>query len=259
MKLQRFFWFVNRFAIHVVLIVLSAVIIVAITYEKWPLSLIGAIIFLFVLYKWLIRLKILRNSVVVRHGRVFFFIPETTERNRADFVTRGQTIIHLPEYQILGRFFKVEFFFPGRDGSICSCRLSLRFAYSMQPAAWQRAYDSFVEHGEQLSHEVKRVLLKSCDLLELQPAAIPGEDAIREYLVPVISHLNLGLESVGLEVTEVQCLFTEGLTLARYVSDDQQNFENKSTGTVFTWQVRDEEETPGLSGVLMGVDGTVVR
>jgi hypothetical protein len=259
MRLQRFFWFVNRFMIHMLLIVLSAVIIAALTYEKWLFSLFGGILFLFVLYKWLIRLKIHKNSVVVRNGRVFFFVPNTTERDRADFATRGQKIIHLPEYQLLDMPFKVELFFPGREGSVCSCRLSLHLAYSMQPAAWQRAYDSFVEHGEQLPQEVKRLLLKSCDLLKLQPAAIPGEDAIREYLVPVISHLNIGLETVGLEVMEVQCSFTEGLTLARYLAVDQQYFENRSTGTAFEWQVRDDEGGQGSPGALIGVDGSVIR
>ena len=63
MRLQRFVWFVDRFLIHVVLIVLSVVIIFALTKEIWLLSVIGGIVFLFVLYKGLIRLKILRNSV----------------------------------------------------------------------------------------------------------------------------------------------------------------------------------------------------
>lgn len=259
MKLQRFFWFVNRFMIHMLLIVLSAIIIAALTYEKWQISLIGGIVFLFVLYNWLIRLKIHKNSVVVRHGRVFFFVPKTTVRDRADFATRGQKIIRLPEYQLLDIPFKVEFFFPGSEGSVCSCRLSLHLAYSMQPAAWQRAYDSFVEHGEQLPQEVKRLLLKSCDLLGLKPAAIPGEDAIREYLAPIISHLNLGLESVGLEVMEVQCSFTEGLTLARYLAVDQQYFETRTAGTAFEWQVRDDEGAQESPGALIGVDGSVVR
>ena len=81
MKLQRFFWFVNRFMTHLVLIALSAVIIAAITNEKWQLSLIFGILFLFTLYKGLIRLKIPKNSVVVCQGRVFFFVPDATVRN----------------------------------------------------------------------------------------------------------------------------------------------------------------------------------
>jgi hypothetical protein len=259
MRLQRFVWFVDRFMVHVVLIVLSVVIIFALTREIWLLSLIGGIMFLFALYKGLIRLKILSNSVVVRQGRVFFFVPETTVRDRFDFITRGQSVIQLPEYQLLDRPFKVELFFPGREGSLCSCRLSLRFAYLMQPTAWQRAYDSFAAHGERLPHEVKRLLLKSCDLLELQPPSIFGEDAIREYLAPIVSHLNLGLESVGLEIIAVQCSFTEGSTLARFLAGDQQDFEKRSTGDVFKWQVKKEEEAQRSLGALMGVDGSVVR
>lgn len=259
MKLQRFVWFIDRFTIHFVLIALSAVIIFALAHEIWPLSLIGGIIFLFVLYKGLIRLKILKNSVVVRHGRVFFFVPETTARNRADFVTRGQTVIHLPEYQLLDRPFNVELFFPNREGSVCSCRLSLRLAYLIQPEAWQRAYDSFVLHGEHLPLEVKRLLLKSCDLLKLQPLAITGEDEIREYLAPIVSHLNLGLERVGLEVMAVRCSFTEGSTLARFLAADQQDFEERSRGDAFKWQVREDEEAQPAPGALLGVDGSVVR
>ena len=259
MKLQRFVWFIDRFTIHFVLIALSAVIIFALEYKVWPLSLIGGIIFLFVLYKGLIRIKILKNSVVVRHDRVFFFVPETTTRNRADFVTRGQTVIHLPEYQLLDRPFNVELFFPNREGSVCSCRLSLRLAYLIQPAAWQHAYDSFVLHGERLPLEVKRLLLKSCSLLELQPPAITGEDEVREYLAPIVSHLNLGLESVGLEVMAVRCSFTEGSTLARFLAADQQDFEEKSKGKAFQWQVREDKGSSPAAGVLLGVDGSVVQ
>jgi len=259
MKLQRFVWFVDRFVIYLVLILLSAVIIIGLTYEVWLLSLIGGILFLFALYKGLIRLKILRNSVVVRHGRVFFFVPETTVRDRIDFITRGQSIVNLPEYQLLDRPFKVELFFPGHEGRVCSCRLSLRFAYLMQPIAWQRAYDSFVTHGERLPQEVKRLLLQSCDLLELRSAASTSEDGLREYLTPVLSILNKGLEGVGLEVADIQCSFTEGSTLARYLAGEQQEFEQRSTGAVFSWHIREEEGAESATGALLRVDGTVVR
>jgi hypothetical protein len=259
MRLQRLVWFVDRFLIHVLLILLSVVIIFALTYEIWLLSLIGGVVFLFAIYKGLIRLKILRNSVVVCHGRVFFFVPETTVRDRFDFITRGQSVIQLPEYQLLDRPFKIELFYLGGEALVCSCRLSLRFAYLMQPAAWQRAYDSFVAHGERFPHEVKRLLLKSCDMLEFQSVAIPDEEAIQEYLDPIVSRLNQGLEGVGLEVIDVQCSFTEGVTLCRYLAGDQQDFEKKSTGTVFKWQIREVEGAQRPLGALMGVDGNVVR
>jgi len=259
MKIQRLIWFLDRFTVHLVLILLAAVIIYGLNTQLRILSLIVGIIFLFVLYYGLIRLKILKNSVVVRHGRVFFFVPETTVRNRADFVTRGQSVITLPKYQLLDRFFKVELFFQGRDGSVCSCRLSLRLAYLMLPAAWQRAYDSFVAHGERLPHEVSRLLLESCGHLKLQPLTMTGEDAIKEYLVPIVAHLNLGLESVGMEVLDVKCSFTEGSTLARFVADDQRDFEERAAGDDFIWQVRDEEGAPREPGALLGVDGSVVK
>lgn len=259
MKLQRFVWFVDRFTIHFVLIALSAVIIFALEYKVWPLSLVGGVIFLFALYKGLIRIKILKNSVIVRHGRVFFFVPETITFSRAEFVTRGQTVIHLPEYQLLDRPFKVELFSPNGEGGVCSCRLSLRLAYLLQPAAWQHAYDSFVLHGERLPAEVKRLLLQSCDRLVLQPRSGTGEAEVREYLAHIVSQLNSGLESVGLEVVAVLCSFREGATLARFVAADQQDFEEISKDDVFKWHISEDKRATPVAGALLGVDGSVVR
>lgn len=250
MQLHRIVWYVDRFAIYVVLSVLFVVVMFTLAFQQWLISIIAMVMFILALYKGLIRLKILKNSVVVRDGKVLFFVPETTVRNRFDFVSRGQSIVKLPEYQLLDRPFKVEIFYPGREGTVCSCRLSLLFAYLMQPAAWQRAYESFVEHGERLPLEVKKVLLKGCAQIELQPVTITGEDAMREYLTPIVSHLNLVLESVGLEVADVQCSFIEGPTLARLLGADQQDVEKGSTETVFRWQVREEEGAHSGRGAL---------
>lgn len=255
MQLHRIVWFVNRFTIHVVLFVLFVMVAFALAYQQWWLSIIVMVVFALALYKGLIRIRILPNSVVVRDGKVVFFVPETTVRNRFDFVSRGQSIVELPEYQLLDRPFNVEIFYPGLEGTVCSCRLSLFLAYPLLPAAWQRAYDRFMEHGDQLPLEVKKVLLKGCAQIELQPLIQTDEDTVREYLKPVVSQLNLALESVGLEVTDVQCSFTEGPTLARLLGADQQDVEKGSTETVFSWKVREEEESHKGRGVLLEVPG----
>jgi hypothetical protein len=257
MNLHRIVWFVNRFTIYVVLFVLLVVVIFALAYEQWLISIIAMVLFFLALYLGLVRLKILTNSVVVRGGKVVFFVPETTVRNRFDFVSRGQSIVELPEYQLLDRPFKVEIFFPGRERTVWCCRLSLRFAYLMLPEAWQRAYDCFVEHGARLPLEVKKLLQKSCAQIKLQPVAMTGDDAMRGYLTPIVSHLNLALESVGLEVVDVQCSLTEGPTHARLLGADQQDVEKGSTETVFRWQVREEENgSQGVRGGLLEVPGS---
>jgi hypothetical protein len=256
MKLHRIVRFVNRFTIYAVLFVLLVIVIFALAYEQWLISVIAMVVLILALYKGLVRLKILTNSVVVRDGKVVFFVPETTVRNRFDFASRGQSIVELPEYQLLDRPFKVEIFSPGREGTVLCCRLSLLCAYLMLPEAWQRAYDSFVEHGERLPLEVKKLLQKSCADIRLQPVAMTGEEAMREYLTPIVAHLNLALESVGLEVVDVQCSLTKGPTHARLLGADQQEVEKGSTGEVFRWQVREEEASQRGRGALLEVPGS---
>lgn len=255
MKLHRMVWFANRFTIYVVLFVLLVATIVTLAYEYWLVSLVAMVAFFLALYKGLVRLKILTNSVVVRDGKVVFFVPETTVRNRFDFVSRGQSIIELPEFQLLDRPFKVEIFAPGREGTVWCCRLSLRFEYLMQPEAWQRAYDSFVAHGERLPSAVKKLLVESSARMELQPVVMAGEEAMREYLTPIVAHLNRSLADVGLEVVDVQCSFAQGPTLARLLGADQQEAEKGSTEQVFKWQVRKDEGTPKGRGALLAVPG----
>lgn len=255
MKLHRMVWFVNRFTIYAVLFVLLVAIIFTLAYEYWLISVVAMVLFFLALYKGLVRLKILTNSVVVRDGKVVFFVPETTVLNRFDFVSRGQSIVELPEFQLLDRPFKVEIFSPGREGTVWCCRLSLRFEYLMQPAAWQRAYDSFVAHGERLPSAVRKLLVESSARLELKPVTGTGDDAMREYLTPIVAHLNIALADVGLEVVEVQCSFTEGPTLARLLGGDQQEIEKGSTEEVFKWQVRKEEGSSKGRGALLEVPG----
>jgi len=188
--------------------------------------------FLLALYKGLICLKIPAYSLVVRNGKVVFFIPEKTVRNRFDFVSRGQTIVELPHYGLLDRPYKLEIFFPDNEGSLYSCRLSLHLDYLMEPTAWQQAYDSFVLHQERMSLEVRRLLLKSSALLVCRPAPMHGEEDKQEYLKPLVAELNLGLESVGLKIEEADCSFTAGSTLVRFVAAEQEILEKGVTGAV---------------------------
>lgn len=259
MKLQRMVWFVDRFAIYAVLFALLVGLTLALAHELWLISMVILVVFLLALYLGLVRIKILTNSVVVCDGKVLFFVPETIVRNRFDFASRGQRIVELPEFQLLDRPFKVEIFLPGREGRVGCCRLSLRFEYLVQPEAWQRAYDSFVTHGERLPLEVKRVLQKSCAGMELTlPVAATGDEAMREYLAPVVAHLNRALAEVGLEVVEVQCSFAEGPTHARLLGADQQEVEKGVAEEVFRWRVRKEEGGPAGSGGMLEVPGKLL-
>ncbi|MGB9080977.1 MAG: hypothetical protein WCD00_06720 [Desulfuromonadaceae bacterium] len=228
MRIQRIIWVLGRIMFYSLLFVLLAVVIYTLSHDKFMAGMIFGVMFILVLYKGLICLKIPAYSVVVRDGKVVFFIPETTIRNRFDFVSRGQTIVELPHYGLLDRLYKLELFSPDGEGGLYSCRLSLRLNYLMEPAAWQRAYDSFVLHQEKLSLEVRRVLLKSSAHLVCRPVPLQGEEAMQEYLKPLVAELNLGLEDVGLKIEEANCIFTAGSTLVRFVSDDQEIVEKKS-------------------------------
>jgi hypothetical protein len=125
----------------------------------------------------------------------------------------------------------LEIFSPDGAGGVYSCRLSLDLDYLMEPAAWQRAYDSFVVHQERLSLEVKRLLLESSARLVCGPVPSPGDEALQEYLKPLVAELNLGLESVGLNIDEAHCSFTAGSTLVRCVAVEQQILEKRAALT----------------------------
>ena len=256
MRMQRFIWLLGRIAFYSIFVLLSIVVIFTLAHEQWLISLAAMVILVPVIYKGLICLKVPANSVVVRDGTVVFYVPRTIVRNRFDFVTRGQTIVELPEYQVLDRPFKVEIFFPGSDGTVQACRLSLRLFYLMQPAAWQKAYDSFIEYHERLPMAVRRLLVKGADRMVLRPPATAGEDAMRQFLAPIVSALNLELESVGLEVVEAKCSFTAGPALARLVASEQEILDKGVLEEVFRWLIRAEEEEPQRGGwALLGVSG----
>jgi hypothetical protein len=90
----------------------------------------------------------------------------------------------------------------------------------------------------------------------LRPPAATGEDAMRVFLEPVVSALNLELESFGLEVVDVKCSFTAGTSLARLVASEQEILDKEVTEEVFRWQIREDGEEPRKgSWALLGVSG----
>jgi hypothetical protein len=256
MRIQRIIWLSGRIMFYLSLFLLLLVVTFSLAKEHWWTSLAAMVILVLTIYRGLIRLKVPANSVIVRDGKVVFYIPRTTIRNRFDFVTRGQSIVELPEYQVLDRPFKMEIFFPGSEVTVHSCRLSLRLFYLMQPAAWQKAYDCFVEYHERMPMAVRKLLLKSGDGMVLRPPAITGEDAVRRFLTPIVSALNLELGSIGLEVVDVRCSFTAGSSLARLVASEQEILDKGVTEEVFRWLIRADEEEPHKGGwALLGVSG----
>jgi hypothetical protein len=232
MRIQRIIWLVGRIMFYALLFTLLVVVIYTLSHDQFLAGLIFGVMLILALYFGLIRLKIPAYSVVVRNGRVVFFIPEKTVRNRFDFVSRGQTIVELPHYGLLDRPYKLEIFCPDSQGGLYACRLTLDLDYLMEPPAWQRAYDSFVLHQERLSLEVRRLLLKSSAGLVCRPVPLQGEEAMQEYLKPLVAELDLGLESVGLKIDEASCSFTAGSTLARLVAAEQEVAEKRVAGAV---------------------------
>jgi hypothetical protein len=232
MGIQRIIWIIGRISFYALLFLLLTVVIYTLSHDQWLAGQISGIMFILTLYYGLIRLKIPAYSVVVRDGKVVFFITETTVRNRFDFVTRGQTIVEMPHYGLLDRPYKLEIFSQDSVGSLYACRLSLHLDYLMEPTAWQRAYDSFVLHQERLSFEVRRVLMKSSANLVCKTIPLQSEEAMREYLKPLIEEFNLGLESVGLKIEKADCSITSGSTLVRFVAAEQEILEKGVPGAV---------------------------
>jgi len=232
MTIERFTWIVGRTLYYIVLFLLLIVVIYTLAHDYFLAGLISLVVFVLVLYKGLICIKIPAYSLVVRDGKLVFFIPEKTVRNRFDFVSRGQTIVELPNYGLLDRPYKLEIFFTGNEGGLYACRLSLYLDYNTELTALQQAYDSFILHHEKLSFEVKRLLSKSAACLVCPPVPLQNEEAIQEYLKPIIAQINLGLESVGLKVEEAKCSFTSGSTLVRFVAAEQEILEKGVTGSL---------------------------
>lgn len=224
MWLQRMIWILGRMIFYMLLLPLLIGIVYTLSHDQWLAALIFMVLCVLVLYKGLIRLKIEANSLVVRDGKVVFFIPEKTVRDRFDFASRGQTIVQLPHFGLLDRPYKMEIFSPDNKGGLNSCRLSLNLGYVMELTAWQRAYDNFVRYQDKLSLVVKRQLFKSSAHM-VWPLPWQGEEEMDEYLKPIVAELNLGLENLGLKIEEATCKFTAGPTLVRFVAAEQEIVE----------------------------------
>lgn len=225
MKLQRLIWILERVFVYSLLLLLCVAVVYTLSHDQWPFALVSLVLFILVLYRGVIRVKIPEYSVVVRDGKVVFLITETTVRDRFDFVSRGQTIVELPHYGLLDRPYTLEILSPNGEGGVSSCRLSLHLDFSLDLPAVQKAYDSFTKYGEKLSVEVRRLLLKSSAQLSCLPAPLEGEEAMREFLKPIIAKLDQGLESVGLKIEEAHCSFASGAPLVRFVSVEQELLE----------------------------------
>lgn len=224
MWVQRMIRILGRMIFYMLLVPLLIGIVYTLSNDQWQAALVLMILCVLVLYKGLIRLKIKENSLVVRDGKVVFFIPEETVRNRFDFVSRGQTIVQLPHFGLLDRPYKMEIFSPDSRGGLTSCRLSLNLGYLMELSAWQRAYDNFVLYQDQLSLMVKRQLFQGFASM-VWPFHEQGEESMEEYLKPIVAELNRGLETFGLKIEEATCKFTAGPTLVRFVAAEQEIVE----------------------------------
>jgi hypothetical protein len=225
MTLERLVWLGFRTLYYGLLFLLLIGVIFLFARDLFLAGTIILAVFTFVLYKGLICIKIPAYSLVVREGKVVFFIPEKTVRNRFDFVSRGQTIVELPHYGLLERPYKFEIVAPDNDGSLYSCRLSLYLDYNTEPAALQRAYDSIILHQEKMSLEVRKLLLKSSECLECKPAPMQSKEDMQEYLRPLVAELNLGLDCVGLKIEEAKCALFTGSRLVRFVAAEQEIVE----------------------------------
>ncbi|NJD91580.1 MAG: hypothetical protein FIA91_08715 [Geobacter sp.] len=224
MLVQKMIAILGRLIFYMLLIPLLVGVIYTLSNDQWLAALILMILSALVLYKGLIRLKIPANSLVVRDGKVVFFIPEKTVRDRFDFASRGQTIIQMPHFGLLDRPYKLEIIVPDSTGGLGSCQLSLNLGYSLELPALQRAYDNFVLYQDQLSLVVKRQLFKSSADMPL-PAPLPNNEDAAEYLKPLVAELDLGLENLGLKIETAACKFTSGQRLVRFVAVEQEIVE----------------------------------
>jgi hypothetical protein len=222
MLVQKMIRILGRMIFYMLLVPLLIGIIYTLAHDQWLAAVILMVLCIFALYKGLIRIKIQANSLAVRDGKVVFFIPEKTVRDRFDFASRGQTIVQLPHFGLLDKPYRMEIFSPDSGGGVNSCRLSLKLGYVMELAGWQRLYDNFALHQDQLSLLVKQELFKSSVRLPF-----PQVDAadLDESLQPLVAELNLGLENFGLQIEEATCTFTSGPTLVRFVAAEQELVE----------------------------------
>ena len=200
-------------------------IIYTLSHDHWRMALILLVLCVLVLYKGLIRVTIQANSLAIRDGKVVYFLPEKTVRDRFDFVSRGQTIVQLPQYDLLDRPYNMEIFSPDNGAGLNSCRLSLNLGYIMELSALQRAYDNYVRYQDRRSLEVKKQLVESSAHIVWPSLSLQGEVGMDEYLEPIVAELNLGLENLGLKIEKATCKFFAGQTLVRLVAAEQEIVE----------------------------------
>lgn len=228
MTIDRLNWVLERVFYYMLMFLFLASAIYSITQDYSLAALILFILFMIVFHKGLVCISIPANSLVLREGRVAFLIPEKCVRNRFDFVSRGQTIFTLPHYSLLDHPYQLEIFSPDNKEGLHACRLSLQLGYDTELTALQRAYDNIIDHQDWLKYEVSRQLLKCLGSLVYPSVALKNEDAVQEYLKPLVAELNLGLESVGLKIKEANCSFAAGPAFVRFVAPEQVIFEKES-------------------------------
>jgi hypothetical protein len=244
---QRMTFFLGRMIFWMLLLPVLVGLVLTLSYEHYTAALVFLVLTVIILYIGLVRIRIPANSLVLRDGKVVFFIPEKTVRDRFDFASRGQTIVQLPVFNLLDRPYKLEFYFPDPKGGLNCCRLSLTLGYIMDETGWQRAYDHFVVLQDRMSLEVKRQLFRSAAQLAL-PRPPQGEEGMEGYLKPIVAELNGALQNMGLKIKDASCTFTAGSTLVRFVAGEQEIVEK---AVVPVGAARDEtppaQETPGIS------------
>jgi len=224
MLIQKMIWILGRMIFYMLLLPLLIGMVYTLAHDQLLAALIFITLFVIVLYNGLIRVRIPADSVVVREGKVVFFIPEKTVRDRFDFVSRGQTIAQLPHFGLLDQSYTMEIFSPDNEGGLNACRLSLNLGYLMNLIGWQRVYDNFVRNQDRQSLAVKRQLFNSSAQMAWPPPLQGGED-MYEYLKPIVAELNHGLETLGLHIEEATCTFAAGPTLVRIVASEQEMVE----------------------------------
>jgi len=225
MWIQRMIWILGRVLFWMVLLPILGGIIYTLSNDNWGAALLFIVLGVLVLYKGLIRVTIQANSFVVRDDKVVFYFPRKTVRDRFEFVSRGQTIVHVPHYGLLDRPYIIEMFSPGTTGEVNACRLSLNLGHIMELSAWQRAYDNFVRYHDHLSLVVKGQLLKSSAQIALPSFDVRENEDRAGYLEPIIAEMNLGLESLGFKIEKVVCKFTAGPTHVRLIAAEQEAAE----------------------------------
>src|SRR5689334_8554693 len=101
MWVERMIRFLGRMIFYMLLIPILIGLVYTLAHDQWRAALVFMVLGILVLYKGLVRIRIPANSLVVRDGKVVFFIPEKSVRDRFDFASRGQTIIQLPQYGLV--------------------------------------------------------------------------------------------------------------------------------------------------------------